>query len=72
MAIDFSDRILITNPTAYHLGRSIVFVALIAIAVGGLADCTGASLMPAVAGGAGARPASGSGAGLSAAGVRKS
>jgi hypothetical protein len=36
VAINFSDRILITNPTAYHLGRAIVFIALGDIAIGAI------------------------------------
>jgi hypothetical protein len=34
VAIDFSERTLITNPTAYHLGRAIVFIGFVVIAVG--------------------------------------
>jgi hypothetical protein len=36
VAIDFSDRILITNPTSYHLGRGILFVGLVDLAIGGI------------------------------------
>jgi hypothetical protein len=49
VAINFSDRILITNPTAYHLGRTIVFVGLLAIATGTITYFTGEFLMPALA-----------------------
>jgi ABC-type sulfate transport system permease component len=48
VAIDFSDRILITNPTAYHLGRSIVFLGLIAITIGVIAWFRGDILVPAM------------------------
>jgi hypothetical protein len=72
VAIDFSDRILIVNPTAYHLGRSIVFIALIAIAIGGISCFTGEILMPALAWVAAAVPAIAIGAILIASGVRKS
>jgi len=49
VAIDFSDRILVVHPTAFDLGRSILFLGLIAIAVGVVTCFTSAFLVPALA-----------------------
>jgi len=47
MALDFSSRTLITNPTAYYLGRGIVFLALVVIAIGAISWFTTDIGMPA-------------------------
>jgi len=49
VAINFSDKILVTNPTTYHLGQSIVCVGIIAIIVGIITYFTGDILIPALA-----------------------
>jgi hypothetical protein len=49
MAINFSDKILVTNPTTYHLGRAIVCWGFIAIIVGSVTYFTGDFLIPALA-----------------------
>jgi len=49
MAINFSDKILITNPTTYNLGRGVVCAGIIAILVGIVTLFTGDLLMPALA-----------------------
>jgi hypothetical protein len=46
VAIDFSDKILVVHPTTFDLGRAILFLALIAIAIGAVTCFTGAFLMP--------------------------
>ena len=49
MAINFSDKILVTNPTSYHLGRGIICVGMIAIILGGVTYFTGDIFIPALA-----------------------
>ena len=49
MAINFSDKILITNPTTYHLGRGVVCAGMIEIIVGIMTHFTGDILLPAFA-----------------------
>jgi hypothetical protein len=49
MALNFNDKVLVTNPTSYFLGRSILIVGLIAIALGGITYFAGDFLMPAAA-----------------------
>jgi hypothetical protein len=49
VGINFNDKVLITNPTSFHLGRGILMVGIIAIAVGGITYFTGDFLMPASA-----------------------
>ncbi|MEI9998473.1 MAG: hypothetical protein WDO13_04570 [Verrucomicrobiota bacterium] len=49
MAINFSDRILITNPTAFHLGRGIVVASALAFGFGIVTYFTGDILLPALA-----------------------
>lgn len=47
MAINFNDKILITNPTIYYLGLSVVCVGIIAIIVGIITYFTGDIILPA-------------------------
>jgi len=49
VAIDFSARTLITNPTVYSLGRGVIVIGLILIAVGAISYLTTDILMPAPA-----------------------
>jgi len=49
MAINFSDKVLVTNPTTHYLGRGIVCVGIIAISVGIITYFTGDLLIPASA-----------------------
>lgn len=46
VAIDFSDKILVVHPTTFDLGRAILLVALIAIAIGVVTCFTSTFLMP--------------------------
>lgn len=47
MAINFNDKVLITNPTSYYLGRAVLCVGIIAIIVGLITFFAGDFLMPA-------------------------
>jgi hypothetical protein len=47
VAINFNDKILITNPTIYYLGLSVVCVGIIAIIVGIITHFTGDFFLPA-------------------------
>ena len=47
MAINFNDRILVTNPTTYYLGLSVLCAGIIAIIVGIITHFTGDVLLPA-------------------------
>ena len=47
MGINFNDKVLVTNPTSYHLGRGILIVGIIAIAVGGITQFTEDFIVPA-------------------------
>ena len=49
MAIDFSSKILVTNPTTHYLGRGVVCAGIIAISVGIITHYTGDVLLPASA-----------------------
>jgi hypothetical protein len=49
MAINFNDKVLVTNPTSYYLGRGVLSVGLIAIATGAITHFTGDFLLPAAA-----------------------
>jgi len=50
MAINFSDKVLITNPTSYHLGRGVICAGTIAIGLGLITHFIGYDLlMPAMA-----------------------
>ena len=49
VAINFNDKILVTNPTAHFLGRGVFCVGIIAIAVGVITYFTGDILLPALA-----------------------
>jgi hypothetical protein len=49
MAINFSNKILITNPTTYYIGLSVAIVGVIAIIVGVVTLFTGDFLLPASA-----------------------
>jgi hypothetical protein len=46
MAINFSDKMLVTNPTTYHLGRGVLGAGLLAISVGVITHFTGDFLLP--------------------------
>ncbi len=47
MAINFSDKVLVTNPTTYYLGMGVLCTGLAAIAVGVITYFTGDILIPA-------------------------
>ena len=47
MAINFNDKVLIVNPTSYFIGRSVLTVGIVAIAVGVITHFTGDLLLPA-------------------------
>lgn len=49
MAVDFSERIQITNPTAFYLGRFIAIAGIVVLAVGLVTMYTGDILLPALA-----------------------
>jgi uncharacterized membrane protein YczE len=49
MGLNFNDKVLITNPTSYFLGRGILIVGLIVMGIGGTTYFTGDFLMPAMA-----------------------
>jgi len=49
MAINFSDKVLVTNPTTYNLGRVIIGAGVLSIIVGGVTCFTGDLFMPAMA-----------------------
>ena len=49
MAINFNDKVLITNPTSYYLGRGVLCVGIIAIIVGAITSFAGDFLIPASA-----------------------
>jgi hypothetical protein len=49
VAINFNDKVLVTNPTTYHLGRGIVCGGIIAIIIGVITHFTGDCLLPAPA-----------------------
>ena len=49
MAVDFSEKIQITNPTAFYLGRLIAIAGLVLLAVGLVTMYTGDLLIPAMA-----------------------
>jgi hypothetical protein len=46
MAINFSDKILVTNPTMYHLGQGVACAGIAAIAIGITTHFTGDLLIP--------------------------
>jgi len=52
MAINFNDRILVTNPTTHYLGRGVFGVGISAILTGLITHFTGDILLPAAAWGA--------------------
>jgi hypothetical protein len=47
MAINFNDKVLVVNPTTFFIGRSVLSVGIIAIAVGVITQFTGDFLLPA-------------------------
>ena len=49
MAINFSDKVLITNPTSYYLGRGVLFTGFGVIVVGVITHFTGDVVLPAMA-----------------------
>ena len=49
MAVDFSEKIQITNPAGFYLGRFIVITGIIVLAVGLVTMYTGDILLPALA-----------------------
>jgi hypothetical protein len=46
MAINFNDKVLITNPTTHYLGRGVLGVGILAILAGGITQFTGSYLLP--------------------------
>jgi hypothetical protein len=48
MAINFSDKVLVTNPTTYNLGRGVLCAGIVAILVGIVTHFTGDVLIPAL------------------------
>ena len=46
MAINFSDKVLVTNPTSYRLGQAIIGGGIIAIIIGIITCFTGDFLFP--------------------------
>lgn len=46
MAINFNNKVLIVNPTSFHLGRGVLIVGIIAIAVGAITYFAGDFIMP--------------------------
>jgi hypothetical protein len=49
MAINFNDKVLITNPTAYSLGVWVIWAGAITIIVGIITQFTGDIVLPASA-----------------------
>jgi hypothetical protein len=49
MAIDFSNKMLVTNPTTYNLGRTVVCTGIAAIGIGLITQFTGDVLLPSMA-----------------------
>ena len=49
MAVDFSEKVQITNPPAFFLGRYILISGVVVLAVGLVTLYTGDVLMPALA-----------------------
>ncbi len=49
VAINFSDKILVTNPTCYHLGRAVVCAGIGAIVVGVITLYTSEFYLPPMA-----------------------
>jgi hypothetical protein len=47
MAINFSKKVLVTNPTTYYLGLSVLCTGLVAITVGVITSFTGDLFIPA-------------------------
>lgn len=47
MAINFNDKVLIVNPTSYFIGRGVLAVGIVAIAVGVITHFTGDFILPA-------------------------
>jgi hypothetical protein len=47
MAINFNDKVLVTNPTTHFLGRGVLTVGIIEIIVGVVTHFTGDLLLPA-------------------------
>jgi len=71
VAVDFSEKIQITNPVAFYLGRFIAIAGLVVLAIGLVTMYTGDILLPALAWCALAIPALGIGAILIAVSVTK-
>jgi hypothetical protein len=49
VAIDFNDKILVTNPTTYYIGLSVACAGIVAIIAGIVTHFTGDFLLPASA-----------------------
>jgi hypothetical protein len=49
MAINFSDKILVTNPTCFHLGWGVITLGIIAIILAIITHFTGDFFLPASA-----------------------
>lgn len=47
MAINFNDKVLVTNPTTHYLGRGVLTIGIIAIVAGLVTHFTGDVLLPA-------------------------
>ena len=47
VGINFNDRVLVTNPTSFYLGRGILAVGIIAIAIGAITQYMGDFVLPA-------------------------
>jgi hypothetical protein len=49
MAINFNDKVLVTNPTTHYLGRGVLTVGIMAISAGVVTHFTGDVWLPAPA-----------------------
>jgi hypothetical protein len=50
VAINFSDKVLITNPTSYHLGRTVICAGILVVLVGVITHFIGEDvLLPSMA-----------------------
>lgn len=49
MAIDFNDKVLVTNPTTHYLGRGVFCIGIIAIGTGMITHFTDDFFLPAAA-----------------------
>ncbi len=49
MAINFNDKVLVTNPTSFYLGRGVLIVGIVAIVIGAVSFFLGDFVLPAPA-----------------------